>query len=470
MASPLQARRAAAAPSDSPQQIETLDTVAPAPAGGSRSIKGVEVGLKRPDTQWTNVNVKTAGQLAGLHNPRNPSLIVGSLEKESIDAPPAFSPHASRIVRRPARAPMLMYAEDNIGLQAMFRLRQGDAKTDIITAFGGNDETLAAVHRGLKWLDEHQHDDGYWSLQKFHNERQKIPGKGNVENQVGATGFGLLPFLGDGNTHVSGDYQSTVRDGIEWLIAHQTDQGELRPKNVGSNTLMYSHAIATIALCEAYGMSKDAKLREPAQKAIDFIVWAQHEPSGGWRYNPRQDADTSVVGWQMMALKSGQMAALNVPGHSLTLLDKWLRSVEGRGNQIGRFSYQRNGNKTPAMSAEGLLCLQYLGAEQNDPRLLSGARYLLENLPKENKDNSYYWYYGTQVMFHLQGPMWQQWNDALRDMLVDSQQKSGHLTGTWDPKDEWEKKGGRIYTTSLKLLMLEVYYRHLPLYQMRAEQ
>jgi len=460
--------RRRAAPSletDHAKLIEAIAAAAKPAARKTRPIKGVQVGVERPDAGWTVARVKTAGEFAGKHNPRKHRLIVGSLEKETVDAPPSFSPHASRITRRPARAPMLMYAEDNIGLQAMFRMRHGDAKRDVVAAFGGSDKTLEAVRRGLAWLDQHQHDDGFWSFNKFYNEREKIPGNGNVQNDVGATGFALLPFLGDGHTHLEGKYQSTVRDAVGWLIEQQTDKGELKAKNTGGNTRMYSHAIATIAMCEAYGMTKDQKLREPAQKAIDFIVSAQHEPSGGWRYEPNQAADTSVVGWQMMALKSGQMAALKVPQRPLTLLEKWLRSVEGQGANIGRFGYQNRGSLTPPMTAEGLLCLQYMGVDRNDKRLLSGARYLLENLPGKGEENSYYWYYATQVMFHLQGDMWQQWNDALRDMLVNTQVKSGHLAGTWNPSGKWEDKGGRIYGTSLKLLMLEVYYRHLPLYQ-----
>ncbi len=275
-------------------------------------------------------------------------------------------------------------------------------------------------------------------------------------------------LLGDGHTHVRGDHQSTVRKGLEWLIKRQKNDGDRCVKPAG-NTHVYAHAIATIALCEAYGMSKDQKLRGPAQRAIDFIVKAQHKPSGGWRYRPNEHADTSVVGWQVMALKSGQMAALSVPGEPFELVKKWLSSVEGKGDKIGTFGYQNPAAK-PAMTAEALLCLQYLGANRNDPRLKAGAKYLLERLPskgekRQKQFNSYYWYYATQVMYHMRGEYWQKWNDALHDMLIQTQQKEGHLAGTWHPSDQWENRAGRVYATSLKLLMLEVYFRHLPLYR-----
>lgn len=446
---------------------EQPGSVPAASTPGRASIAGVEVGVERPEARVFHVPVETSGRFGGRYAPRQERLVVGSLEKETVDAPPSFSPIASRIARRPARAPLLIYAEDNIGLQAMFRMRQGEAKRDVVRAFGGSDETLAAVRRGLEWLQKHQHADGYWSLEKFYHQDpgKSYPGGGNVSSDTAATGFGLLPFLGDGHTHVSGQYQSSVRKALEWLVKHQKENGDLAT-TTGSNTHMYAHAIAAIALCEAYGMSKDPELRDPAQRAIDFIVQAQHRPSGGWRYNPNQAADTSVVGWQVMAMKSGQMAALSVSQDSLNLVHKWLDSVEGKGREAGRFEYQRGRGVTPAMTAEALLCLQYLGADRNDRRLRAGADYLLENLPDKGKVNSYYWYYATQVMYHLQGEPWRQWNNALRDMLVETQHKEGHLAGTWDVKGEWEDRGGRIYSTSLRLLMLEVYYRHLPLYQL----
>ncbi len=372
-----------------------------------------------------------------------------------------------RLARRGPRSPSLMYAEDDIGLRPMFRMRQSEDKQDLVTAAGGTSESLAAVHRGLKWLVEHQHPDGYWSLHRFY---QQIPGRhyggaGNFQCDVAATGFALLPLLGDGHTHMSGQYQLAVSQGLGWMLAQQKRDGELSGK-LGHDCRMYAHAIAAIVLCEAYGMTKDPKLRDPAQRALEFIVASQHRPSGGWRYNPQQAADTSVVGWQVMAMKSGQMAALNVPQDSLDLVDKWLRSAEAKGAGIGTFRYMKGYGITPAMTAEGLLCLEYLGAQPSDPRLQSGVKYLLGHLPRKGQETSYYWYYGTQVMYHVQGDAWRQWNLALRDMLVETQVKTGDLAGTWDPADQWDRQAGRLYASSLRLLALEVYFRHLPLYRL----
>ena len=369
--------------------------------------------------------------------------------------------------RTPARS--RLYADASVRLQNLLMRRKLDeaTKIEVIKEFGGNDETLAAIRRGLTWIEQHQHRDGHWSLNEFHKNcqgHQQCSGRGGSRSDTAGTGLALLPFLGDGNTHQEGPYQDLVANGITWLVKNQKPDGNLFTGGEG-NAFMYSHGIATIALCECYGMTGDQSLRDPAQRAIDFIVAAQDPKTGGWRYRPRNSADTSVVGWQVMALKSGQMAALNVPAKSLQDAQRWLDSVAGTKSRLGQFSYQRNNNFNPAMTAEAILCLEYLDNERESESLMHGTEFLLKNLPAKNRETSYYWYYGTQSMFHLQGEPWRRWNESIHPLLVQTQRKDGPMIGTWDPKDQWEKSGGRIYATSLRILMLEVYYRHLPLYQ-----
>jgi len=432
--------------------------------GPARKVEGVEVGHKRPGAQLIKAPNHSARQAGGYHNPDNPRLTIGPLAKVEVDAPLSISPVGSRLLKRRARAPSILYADDRVGIEQMLMRRQvsEEEKRDLVIKFGGDDETLKAVKRGLVWISQHQHPDGHWSLNKFHEQCKghKCNGQGKENSDTAATGLALLPMLGDGHTHQTGKYKQNVDKGLNWLIGRQKPNGDLYTGG-GGNAHMYSHGLASIALCEAYGMSKDPKLREPAQKAVDFIVYAQHD-AGGWRYNPKQAGDTSVFGWQIMALKSAQMSQLNVPAETLKKADKWLAA---QNFEPGRFGYQGRNGPHPAMTAEGLLCVQYLGANRNDPRLQAGAKYMLKHLPQKNKDNSYYWYYGTQVMYHMQGDDWKQWNDAMKDTLLGTQVVSGPMTGSWKPRDNWENSGGRLYATSLKVLMLEIYWRHLPLYE-----
>ena len=138
------------------------------------------------------------------------------------------------------------------------------------------------------------------------------------------------------------------------------------------------------------------------------------------------------------------MAGLTIPQATLDLVAKWLSSVEGNKPNGGHFGYQ-NGSATPAMTAEGLLCLQFMGVARNQLRMQSGADYLLLNLPDTDpRRPSYYWYYGTQVMYHMQGRYWEAWNSRLRDHLTKTQISAGPLSGTWNPRDNWAASGGRI--------------------------
>jgi hypothetical protein len=369
--------------------------------------------------------------------------------------------------------------------------RSGGTKSRMLNEQGGNPRSEAAVATGLEWLAFHQSQDGRWSLHEFNQHaRDKPRPQGKVfacnceantahRNDIAATGFGLLPFLGAGITHKPGkdmqkDYSKVVEGGINWLIGKQGRDGSY-------STDMYAHGIATIAMCEAYGLTSDPRIKLSAQRALNFIVYAQDSAGGGWRYGPKQPGDTSVTGWQLMALKSGQMAGLSVPKNTLKLAERYLDSVEtsekGSADKGGSFSYLPSQPPSITMSSVGLLCRQYSGIGPKNPALQSGVKRLRDHPPSKD-NNIYYLYYATQVMHHMQGESWRYWNlgpngdgkGGIRDSLISKQDKGTtpqrpHQSGSWDGKVLNAGQGGRIMATSLSLLCLEVYYRHLPLYR-----
>lgn len=331
---------------------------------------------------------------------------------------------------------------------------------------GGSPGSEEAVALGLRWLAEHQNRDGSWSLHDFHRGaacRRQCTHVG-LRSDTAGTALALLPFLGAGETPRHGQYATLVGHGIDWLIEEQRSDGDLRGAGGGN---MYAHAMATIVLCEAYALTQEESYRDPAQGALDFIVAAQHSV-GGWRYSPNSPGDTSVVGWQIMALRSGQLAYLNVPDETLKLASAYLDSAQT--DSIGAtYGYQPGTSTTWPMTAEALLCRQYLGWRQRHPGLRQGVHLLIENLPRSGDVNIYYWYYGTQTMHHFGGRPWNVWNEAMRDLLVSMQVKEGHAAGSWTPQGSFDAgRGGRIYMTSLALCTLEVYYRHMPLYRHHA--
>jgi Squalene-hopene cyclase C-terminal domain/Prenyltransferase and squalene oxidase repeat len=350
----------------------------------------------------------------------------------------------------------------------MLEGRDPRIRTDVVEEEGGSVYTEAAVAAGLRWLARHQSGDGRWSLDRFSSAGDcdgQCDGEG-IESDTAGTALALLPFLGAGQSQKQGLHQEAVDRGLKWLVSRQRRDGSLMGSGGGR---MYAHGLATIVLCEALAMSGDDSLRPAAQRAIDFIVRAQHE-EGGWRYHPGDEGDTSVVGWQLMALQSGKIAYLDVPKSTFERAGRFLDTVRG-GRHGGLFAYQPGRGPSPAMTAEGLLCRQYLGWQKENLGLREGINRLLkEALPREDEPNIYYWYYATQVMHHVGGEPWKIWNAAVRDALLSMQEQEGHRAGSWSPRggaigDIDSHQGGRIYMTSLALCTLEVYYRYLPLYR-----
>ncbi len=345
----------------------------------------------------------------------------------------------------------------------------GPGRGHIKPGDGGTPHSQYAVNAALAWLAKHQLYEGNWSLQHYVDRctDKTCTGTGDVLADAGATAMGLLPFLAAGQTHKSpGPYKEHIRKGLAWLIRHQQPDGNLAK---GAVQMMYSHGLATIALAEAYGMTGDREVGVAAQGAVNFILNAQNTADGGWRYNPKDPGDTSVFGWQVMALKSAHMAGLNVGGSVFSGSSKWLDSVAVHDGV--EYAYQPGQGPSPTMTSVGLLCRQYLGAKRADPMLTGGMDYLSHHLPDEGFPNVYYWYYATQVMHNMSGSEWDAWNRKMRELLVHTQVRDTDecANGSWAPqKDAWGRQGGRLMQTSLSCLTLEIYYRYLPLFKDEA--
>ena len=407
----------------------------------------------------------------------------------------ASVPHSS--VRRPAgKLPGGLPALGGTvrsPVQPGFARRQPGQRREFAEKYGGSAATESAVERGLAFLSRYQFPDGRWRFDAVPPGMVPFPelARYQFRADTAATALAILAFLGAGYTHLEGQYQSQVTRGLEWLLQVQQPDGSLFSPETepARGPRMYAHGIATIALCEAYGMTQDPPLKAPAEKAVQFILQAQDPRFGGWRYTKHPDrsdwvkeSDTSVSGWQLLALRSAQLAGLSVPRESLAKVNKWLdvASLE----QGAKYCYSPFVQPTPespdprqpslAMTAEGLLMRLLLGWNRNIPQLQEGAKFLTVNPPVMDvrspaERDAYYWYYATQVLFHLQGDWWQRWNQKMQEVLLPTQLAEGPFEGSWDPlypvPDRWAHAGGRIYVTALHLLMLEVYYRHLPLFE-----
>jgi hypothetical protein len=291
------------------------------------------------------------------------------------------------------------------------------------------------------------------------------------------TGLALLAFLGAGHTHLEGPYRDRVEAGLAYLVAPgggvQLPSGDLSgPKQSGwtpANTYarLYSHAMATLAVAEAYALTGDPRLREPLQRAAGYSLQAQNSRTGGWRYRPGigdDPGDTSQFGWHALALVTCQRSGVPVltATHQQRMLG-FLESVR-HGAHGGLASYRPRSiggqQPTPTMTAEAWASRLLLGSPPSPAAAEESRQMLLAHLPGEGEDNFYYWYYGTLAMVRYQDQGWQRWNAALKERLLKSQNGVGTADGgAWEPTCIWGGYGGRVYSTALGCMCLESYYR-----------
>ncbi|MFA4987813.1 MAG: prenyltransferase/squalene oxidase repeat-containing protein [Candidatus Brocadiia bacterium] len=325
---------------------------------------------------------------------------------------------------------------------------------------GGNQFSERSVEIGLKWLADHQEIDGHWDTKKW---------GGNGDNDPGVAGLALLAFAGAGHTERSGKWSRVVRRTIGWLTSQQDARGNFAP-----GTTMYSHAIPTLALLEEVAMAPVPSTQAIAKKALDYMIGVQNE-SKAWRYWPKDnDNDVSVTAWCVMAMKAAKAAGFDVPARSWDGVRNFLDEVtEPDCGEVGYTKRPVKNGDAPAyqkysMTACGLLSRLFMGVSRDEKMIRSGVLILLENLPEWSQPGIgaqfyYYWYYASLVLFQMEGDCWKKWNGKMRDMLVTHQNLTpGELRGSWDPSPSthFSQMGGRVYSTALAVLTLEVYYRY----------
>lgn len=380
-----------------------------------------------------------------------------------------------------------------------------------LAARGGTSESQQAVEDGLNWLARHQGGEGHWGADCLgtgansrcdQNAPCQVPG-GAYE--IAHTGLALLAFQAAGHYYFNDQkYSGQVAKGLDYLVQEQAPDGSI----VGSlnptaeqikagarfnQYFMYEHAMGTFALCEACAVAiaerkkSDPRYQAAAQRAVDFIVSVQHN-DGGWRYqvDPKERSDCSVSGWPMLALKTAREAKVRISPQTIPRMMRFFAAHYADG----RTNYQIRTPGTDALTGVGMMAVEFFEHNLGSPIVQGGAAYLagqadalapqaanaafaefrfpdMKGLPAGFApflpvpgNNYYLWYNCTMAMFQVGGEPWQRWNGALRDRLIAMQVPGeGCDRGSWPPNDSYSGQGGRIYSTALAVLTLEVYYR-----------
>ena len=373
-----------------------------------------------------------------------------------------------------------------VNVKSLFENRKPKIRERVMKELDPQERIRRAIAAGLNWLQRQQKSDGHWRL---FGPQAGYPDPGeyaSYSTKTGATALAMLAFLGDGHTHKkAGRYQKTVAKGLTWLVGIQRPNGDFHDvEQEGREPAFYAHSQATIVLCEAYAMTGDKSLREPVERGVKYLVQSQNPVKGGWKYRPQlpsSKGDLSVTGWALMALHSARSAGISVSPRTFELASAFLDSVQAENGS--RYKYEPQPSTwpvTPTMTAEGLLCRQFLGWKIDNDALRKGVEYLKRprNEPRwqaggRGRPHVYYWYYAGHVFHNMGGNDWKTWYDKTALMIVDRQSRvPGHkknLGGSWDPKGRdgvygYGEVGGRLYMTAMCLLVLEMPIRHRPVY------
>ena len=375
-------------------------------------------------------------------------------------------PNRLRVLTSPRRI------GDGMPMPRLYSLRNPKNRLANARQRGGSVETERAVELALQWLASNQEEDGSWNARKSGAGREdQIFGHdrdgAGVQADCGITALATLSFLAAGHSHLEGPYQQEVQKGLEFLVRSQKSNGDLSG-HAKMFARMYCHSMSLLALSEGLAMTGDKRLFKAVQQGVDYTVSAQNPRDGGWRYQPGDAGDMSQFGWQVLALHSAELGGAEVPKSTFEAMDRFLEScTSGVGG--GLASYRPNQGPSTTMTAEALACRYFLQKSVAQPTVREATRRIADQKPSSNHINLYYWYYGTLAMYHAGGVEWENWNNQLKQTLLQTQNRQGDRAGSWSPDGVWGGYGGEVYSTAMATLNLEVYYRYLPLYQQLAK-
>lgn len=416
-----------------------------------------------PDTRHDSAATNVEADQVKLSPPSDSSIIPMVASTDVADSPKPANSSKSREVTFGAVQPTPM----------IYALRSPNQRRANALQRGGTEGTEEAVENALRWLANNQQTDGRWNPRMTEAGREfRVLGHdrrgAGGDADTALTGLALLAFMGAGYEHLHGDYRDNIRNGLEFILKSQSGSGHL----AGEASLfahMYSHSIATLAVSEAYALTGDQRLKPYVERAVAYSLAAQDPLGGGWRYQSREAGDMSQFGWQVMALKSAQLGGATIPSQTVERMKVFLESCSS-GQYSGLASYRPRQQPSATMTAEALACRYFLGQAVATQTASEAADFILQETPGSGEVDYYLWYYATLSLYQRGGQSWETWNRQLQNQLTRSQLQDGNHAGSWEPNGKWCGYGGRVFSTSMATMSLEVYYRYLPLMREQVAQ
>ncbi len=335
-----------------------------------------------------------------------------------------------------------------------------------------------AVERGLAWLAQNQSADGSWTARIGYKLNSDYSYTSSNRGHVGVTSLACMAFLAGGHLPGRGKYGDHVERGLGFILNSVQEDGYI----TRYRTRMYSHAFATLFLAEVFGTTRREDVKQKLQKAVDYIVGSQNR-EGGWRYEPyATESDMSIVVCQVLALRAARNIGIRVPKSTVDraaqyVVDSAVTRESGSGfgaqsfmggAEVGTFHYQKDvySRSSFPLTAAGVTALHGLGI-YSDEAIENGIAFLNRELPHFNRTQGvrggghyFFWYghyYGVQAMYTVGAPYWKPYFEDVRELLLSMQNEDGSWPNRTGP--------GPALGTALGVLILEIPYRFLPIFQ-----
>jgi Prenyltransferase and squalene oxidase repeat len=454
---------------------------------------------KTPEKEKTAIKPSdlsiTVAEVSDIVNPIESVQIEIAETKQEADVPDEGNPGRTDAVASVETEQTGAFMMIGAGSQSsgIFSNRSGQGRKRVTGKYGTASTRASSIESALRWFKRHQSPNGMWDVDGYQVNCQLDGGKcepginqkGNAD--IACTAYAVMCFQGMGYTHTTPNtYRMTMEKGIDWLLAQQNPDGSFGERN-------YEHAIATMAIVEACAMGLDSRLRGPGQKAVDFMLSRQaldpqeKDPAYaglGWDYTAPKPTrnDTSVTGWNVMALKSALGSGFHV-GTGLEGSKRWLERAWKAANpewktldpytgvSVFPYTYDAttdtvgNGAKGESkLVCVGAICSVFLGHHAGDPMLSSLCNYIMQNnVPKSYPTNTYYLYYNTMAVFQAGAAYWEKWDKPVSDLLANAQRNDDNcFNGSWDFAGTGfhGHDTGRLLSTAYACLSQEVIWRY----------
>ena len=312
-------------------------------------------------------------------------------------------------------------------------------------------DTIKSVKLGLDYLARTQGADGGWH-----------DGQGGEAYPTAMTGLAGMALLASGSTPSRGRYAPQITKAIEYLLACSTPSGLLTGPSQDNGRPMHGHGFALLFLASAYGMETKESLRNRTKDVIDKAVSLTargQSAEGGWTYFPGGGDEGSVTVTQVQALRAVHNSGLNVPRgtieEAVRYIDKCQTSEGGIAYSLGSF-----GEPRLAISCAAVATL-YNAGEFDSPTANRCLDYVWKHFQDKgwvNSGHDYYSHLYAAQAFYMSGDKyWNNYFPPARDRLLSMQDKG---------EGAWNGDGiGQTYGTSIALIILQLPYKYLPVFQ-----